>query len=432
MPSNVHEKIAQAIFHNRPQVEKWFQDQFCLFTKKGTPPPFYSSIDVRDSGFKAAPVDCNLFPAGFNNICDVDLENAPCLVMQELMAIARTTQTLGKKILLIPESHTKNKNYLENIYTLKSIFERSGVEFRLGWYEDLTEPYLELSSATEKLLQFHATQVETQANGLRFLRTKDGFQPDWIILNNDFSQSFPEKLKNLAQPIFPDPRLGWHHRTKSQHFKFYNKFATDFANLINVDPWLITVQSEAVPNVDFSEGTGLDQVYEVTKKMLSNISAEYSRRNISDRPAVFIKNDSGTYGIGIMVVHDAEELKNLNRRTKNKMSVGKGQSQIHQVIIQEGIPTRHTTDGQTSEPVIYMVGTELLGGFVRANSERDSMDNLNSSGMVFKKFCFKDLKDSWSENLINEFPVLEAVYGSIAKLAALAATQEHHYEKTNS
>ncbi len=31
--------------------------------------PLYSSVDIRDAGFKIAVVDTNIFPAGFNNLC---------------------------------------------------------------------------------------------------------------------------------------------------------------------------------------------------------------------------------------------------------------------------------------------------------------------------------------------------------------------------
>ncbi|MGT2492998.1 glutamate--cysteine ligase [Cupriavidus basilensis] len=31
-------------------------------------PPFYCSVDLRNAGFKLAPVDTNLFPGGFNNL----------------------------------------------------------------------------------------------------------------------------------------------------------------------------------------------------------------------------------------------------------------------------------------------------------------------------------------------------------------------------
>src|SRR3972149_8772441 len=32
--------------------------------------PLYSSVDIRDAGFKITVVDTNLFPAGFNNLCE--------------------------------------------------------------------------------------------------------------------------------------------------------------------------------------------------------------------------------------------------------------------------------------------------------------------------------------------------------------------------
>jgi hypothetical protein len=71
-----------------------------------------------------------------------------------------------------------------------------------------------------------------------------------------------------------------------------------------------------------------------------------------------------------------------------------------------------------------MMGSELIGGFIRANTERDDMDNLNSQGMFFKKLCFKDLSDSLNDGNSEEFPHLEAVYGVIGRLSALAAAQE--------
>lgn len=44
-------------------IEQWFHQQW-----QSTPAPVYGSVDLRNSGFKIAPVDMNLFPAGFNNL----------------------------------------------------------------------------------------------------------------------------------------------------------------------------------------------------------------------------------------------------------------------------------------------------------------------------------------------------------------------------
>ena len=44
-------------------IEQWFRRQWLQ-----TPAPFYASVDLRNAGYKLAPVDTNLFPAGFNNL----------------------------------------------------------------------------------------------------------------------------------------------------------------------------------------------------------------------------------------------------------------------------------------------------------------------------------------------------------------------------
>ena len=41
-------------------IYQWLQEQERAWT------PFYTSVDIRDAGFKIAVVDTNLFPAGFN------------------------------------------------------------------------------------------------------------------------------------------------------------------------------------------------------------------------------------------------------------------------------------------------------------------------------------------------------------------------------
>ncbi|MBD3727807.1 MAG: glutamate--cysteine ligase, partial [Moraxella osloensis] len=55
--------IEQKLLANKAIIESWFRCQF-----RSTPAPFYASVDLRNAGFKLAPVDTNLFPAGFNNL----------------------------------------------------------------------------------------------------------------------------------------------------------------------------------------------------------------------------------------------------------------------------------------------------------------------------------------------------------------------------
>jgi hypothetical protein len=49
--------------------------------------------------------------------------------------------------------------------------------------------------------------------------------------------------------------------------------------------------------------------------------------------------------------------------------------------------------------------------------------------MFFKKLCFKDLSESLTTGNKTEMPTLEAVYGVVAKLSALAVAMEIQNEK---
>src|SRR5262245_56253624 len=75
---------------HRKVIEDWFNKQWKLTT-----PPVYGSIDLRNAGFKLAPIDMNLFPAGFNNL-------NPDFLSQSVAAaqtIIKTISPTAKKIL---------------------------------------------------------------------------------------------------------------------------------------------------------------------------------------------------------------------------------------------------------------------------------------------------------------------------------------------
>ncbi|NDD91557.1 glutamate--cysteine ligase, partial [bacterium] len=419
--------LAQKIQKNRRALWDW---QSAIATQ--SPPPFYCSVDLRDSGYKIVPVDSNLYPAGFNNICPDDLRSAPAVVRSQIAAMAsRMNRDLPTKILVLPESHTSNTYYLENLYYLMLVIREAGFDVELGWYGPVPEGFgspLKLRSATDKELV--AWPIEIGPDGA----LKAGaFTPDWILLNNDFSGGYPEPLDAVKQPIIPSHVLGWHSRKKSEHFTHYNTLAGEFASIVGIDPWSIQIETHEVAPVDFNEDLGTEQVAQVVEGVLSRMESQFSARGISRKPIVFVKNNAGTYGMGVMVVHSADEIRKMNRRTKNKMSVGKNRMAIQSVVVQEGVPTATLVQRLAAEPVIYLVGSELIGGFLRTNTERGTEDNLNSQGMVFKKLCMSDLKrpsqidETFGEDLDpsehNE-PVLELVYGSIARLSALATGKE--------
>ncbi len=429
MISKTMKLLAIGIQKYRRELWDWH-----LIHAKKSPPPFYCSIDLRDSGHKIVPVDSNLYPAGFNNICPEDLRAAPHIFRAQVEAISNQRgRPTANKILILPESHTKNAYYIENLYYLNQVIKNAGFETQIGWFgptpEEGTDSVL-LTSYTDKKL--HAIPIQIKDG----IMTAGQFTPDLILLNNDFSSGYPKILDSVQQPILPSHTLGWHSRKKSEHFRYYNQLASEFASILQIDPWLIQIDTEEVGPVNFSEDQGTEQVAQVVDRILARTRNAYENHNVKREPFVFVKNNSGTYGMGIMVARSAEELRHMNRRTKNKMSTGKNQMPIESVVVQEGIPTATLVDRLAAEPVIYLVGTQLIGGFLRTNTEKGDEDNLNSQGMVFKKLCMSELRtpetDPQDEELKEE-PTLELVYGSIARISALATGQElaQHARKNN-
>ena len=55
--------VEEVILNQVAGIEAWFRQRW-----QETPAPITSSVDLRHAGFKLAPVDTNLFPAGFNNL----------------------------------------------------------------------------------------------------------------------------------------------------------------------------------------------------------------------------------------------------------------------------------------------------------------------------------------------------------------------------
>src|SRR5271157_2725983 len=89
--------LEHRILKAQPIIEHWFRTQWQEHTI-----PFYTSVDLRNAGFKLAPVDTNLFPGGFNNLSEDAL---PCAVQAAQVAIERTCPD-ARGVLLIPENHT--------------------------------------------------------------------------------------------------------------------------------------------------------------------------------------------------------------------------------------------------------------------------------------------------------------------------------------
>jgi glutamate--cysteine ligase len=411
--------LEKKILKATPAIERWFRLEWQEHT-----PPFYCSVDLRNAGFKLAPVDTNLYPGGFNNLSP---EMLPLAVQAAMAAIEKYCPD-AKNLLLIPENHTRNTFYLQNVSRLTQIFRQTGLNVRLGSLSpDVTEPTpITLPDGTVLTLEPLVRSHNGRRVGLK------NFDPCTVLLNNDLSSGLPHILENInEQNLLPPLHAGWAVRRKTNHFAAYDDVAKKFSKLIDVDPWMLNPYFGKCGEINFHERTGEECLAANVDMLLTKIRKKYKEYHIKETPFVIVKADAGTYGMGIMTVKDASEVKDLNRKQRNKMSVGKEGVEVNDVIIQEGVPTFERINDAVAEPVVYMMDRYVVGGFYRVHAERGIDENLNAPGAHFVPLAFAqqhalpDLKAKPGTTAPNRF----YMYGVVARLALLAASLE--LEKTD-
>lgn len=403
--------LERSILDAQPRIERWFRLEWQEHT-----PPFYCSVDLRNAGFKIAPVDTNLYPGGFNNL---SVEMLPLAVQAAMVGIEKYCPD-ARNLLLIPENHTRNTYYLQNVARLAMLLGQTGLTVRLGSLNpEITTPTrVELpngQSLTLEPLVRHGRRLGVA-----------GFDPCAILLNNDLSSGLPAVFKDLhEQVLLPPLHAGWAVRRKTKHFSAYNDVIKKFAKLIDIDPWLLNPYFAQCGEVNFHERTGEECLATNVDSLLKQIRLKYKEYRVEETPFVIVKADAGTYGMGIMTVKDPSEVTNLNRKQRNKMSVVKEGMEVTEVILQEGVPTVETMDGATAEPVIYMIDKYVVGGFYRVNKERGRDENLNSPGAQFVPLPFAsscNLPDPSASPSAE--PNRFYAYGVVGRLALLAASLE--------
>ncbi len=403
-------QLEERLLVQQVAIERWFREQW-----QKAPSLFYSSVDLRNAGFKLAPVDTNLFPAGFNNL---NPEFMP-LYVQAVQAGIEKICPLASQILLIPENHTGHMFYFENVAALVEILTRAGFAVRIGSLLENLKTAKEIALPSGKTIRIEP--LTRRGNRLYI----DDFTPCLILLNNDLSSGVPALLQNLEQKVFPPLSLGWETRSKTTHFQYYAEISETFAQHIGIDPWLIAPYFRSCSAVNFMTGEGQEALMAQVDSLFQAIEQKYAEYGISDPPFVVIKADAGTYGMAVMMIKNKNELLNLNRKQRQSMANTKGGKPVTQVLLQEGVYSFETWGEKQSvaEPVVYMIGNHVVGGFYRVHAEKDVDENLNAPGMNFEPLAFDNACNNPCqppESGANRF----YAYGVIARLALLAAVKE--------
>jgi glutamate--cysteine ligase len=394
-------ELEARVLESMPATERWFRLEWMEHT-----PTFYASVDLRNAGFKLAPVDTNLFPGGFNHLTAQMLPQA----VQAAMAAIEKICPEARNLLVIPETGAKCSFYLDNLATLARIFTQAGLNVRFGTLDTtVTEP-TELPIANGGSITLEPL---LRKRGRLMLK---GFDPCTVLLNNDLSAGTPPQLMGLhEQYLLPPLHAGWTVRRKSQHFRAYEEVAKRFGKLLGMDPWLITPMSTSV---DLHGRSGLEALQTAADAQLTKVRRKYKEYGINEKPFVIIKSDVGSYGKGVMTVRDAKDIEALAEHLPDNLG--------QQVIVQEGVPTHERVHEAVAEPVVYMMDRYVVGGFYRVHAGRGIDENLNTPGASYVPLAFAE-----SPHLPRpgEKPGASApnrfyMYGVIGRLAMLAASYE--------
>ena len=363
MDYHIHE-LTERLLEKSDEITNWMKKK-----RSEVPMPIYGSVDIRDSGWKVAVVDANQFPAGFNNISKDDELKLSLLLREHIQR-----ENLDCKwVHIYPESHTRNQGYIENISTIKRLLEMAGYRCTVGSPE--LEGHGSLDGISEPLI---LDQVILSKDSLLV----NNEVPDMILLNNDLTEGILPGL--LTNRVTPPPNMGWQRRRKSEHYACLQNYVEEIAVILEIDPWHLMTDWFVSENKCLEKESCRLKLATEVDVFLEKIAQKYNSLGINRKPVAFVKNDRGTYGLGIMAISSGEELLNLSNRKRNRLMYSKGGVEVENFLIQEGVPTSlFTTEGSPVEPVVYLIDGEAASWFYRVNSKKSDMQNLNSPSAKF-------------------------------------------------
>ena len=394
-------ELEQRILDSMPAIERWFRLEWMEHT-----PPFYSSVDVRNAGFKLAPVDTNLFPGGWNNLTPAML---PLAVQAAMVAIEKICPE-AKNLLLVPENHSnnlKNTFYLSSIAQLRRIFHMAGLNVRVGSIDpDIKQ------NTTVALPNGESIVLEPVIRSAKRLGLKD-FDPCTILLNNELTKGLPGILEELhEQFVLPPLHASGSVRRKSTHYKSYEDVCKRFGKLLGVDPWLINPMFLTCTDVDLAA---------TVDTLLAKIKKKYKEYGITDKPFVVVKTNHSSLadkhaGSSVMMLRQSSELKD-----HKDIALFSGE-----LVVQEGVLTKERMNDAVAEPVVYMMDRYVVGGFYRVHADRGMDENLCSPGSRYVPLAFAEGTELPQPGLKPgaSAPNRFYMYGVIGRLAMLAASYE--------
>jgi glutamate--cysteine ligase len=403
-------ELEQRLLDTMSSIERWFRLEWMEHS-----PPFYTSVDVRNAGFKLAPVDTDFYPTGWNHLTEAMLP----LAVQAVQAAIEKICPQARNLLIIPDNHTSDPFYRSNLEQLQRIFRMAGLNVRLGSINPA-----QTQTSSWELPNGERTVLEPVVRDKGRL-VLPHFEPCTILLNTDLASGIPGILEDLhEQFLLPPLHASWSTRRKSTHFKVYEEIAKRFGKLIGVDPWLITPLFDKSSNIDLGSPQGVDALQTHVEAMLTKIKRKYKDYGISAKPFVVVKADNRGSSAGIMSVRDSKEVPLWLQNAKNSgLALTQGAQEL---IVQEGVLTNERINHAVAEPVVYLMDRYVVGGFYRIHAERGANEDLSAPGSSYVPLAFADSTHLPQPGVRPgaSAPNRFYMYGVIGRLAMLAASYE--------
>jgi glutamate--cysteine ligase len=406
-------ELEQRILDATPAIERWFRLEWMEHT-----PPIYAAMDIRNAGFKVAPTDANLYPAGWHNLSDDVLP----LAVQAAQAAIEKICPEARNLLIVPENGEPNSFYLSSLDRLREIFGMAGLNVRFGSIDPTLKKNATVLLPDNQSITFEPVQ-RLDPDGMRM--GLKHFDPCTILLNNTLAAGTPGILEELhEQYLLPPTQAGWTVRRMGRHYQYLEDVSKRFGKLLGLDPWLIYplfgVCSDVLPNTAPDTEELRDQI----SALLSKIRRKYREYGIREKPYVIIK----AYGhpLHLTSLRDTKEIDKIIESLQLKTKKA-GKPNLRELpcelLLQEVVPQAERIHEAQAQPVVYTIDRYVVGGYYRVRTEQNAQTNTRYVPLAFagNTQLPRSVREIQSHvSAPNRF----YLYGVIGRLALVAASYE--------
>ena len=381
-------------------IERWFR-----FEWQERTPPFYCSVDLCNAGYKLAPLRCDLFPNCFNHLSEQML---PLAIQAAVSAIEKYCPD-AKGLVFIPDHHAVSDDYWANVLRLTAILKQTGLDVRYGAIDSqLTAPRaVALNDGRQILLEPLTRKGKRVGIG--------AFDPCAVLLNHPMPGGLPSVLGNLyEQVLLPPLQAATSQRKLSQHLLALDEIAKRFGKALAIDPWLVNPYFAVHHEKSASQSDRVDVIQITTKveTLFKKIRAKYKEHGIKAAVFVTVRPNVDTQKTSAIRINQVAELEAL-------IAADLIQNYPSGLVIQEGLQSIETVDGQSTQASVLMVDRFVVGGFYQL-SEPASASATVFKPLPFSKPCNMPDCGEGTTSAPNRF----YAYGVIARLSLLAAALE--------